>query len=578
VALDLTVDFAERRLRGSATLSIKNLTGTRTLILDTDELTIDRVLLDGSTPATWSLGTRRDHGRPLTIDIARETQSVTIEYTTSPEAAGLFWNTAAQSYGREEPYLYSLNEPIDARSWIPIQDTPATRMTYDATLRVPPQLLALMSAENNPTATNDTGVYTFHMTRPIPAYLIALAVGRLEFRSFDERSGVYAEPELIEDAEWELQYVPRMIDAAESIAGPYPFARYDVLLMPPTFVAGGMEHPLLNFINPFSVVSGNHPPQPDPKLLIAHELAHSWAGDSSTLATWNDVWLNEGITSYLALRILEDVAGAERAELSYFLDRRSYAAFAADPQNQAGTVLHREVAWPTHGFSFTSYTKGELFLRTLEDLLGRATLDAFLRAWFEKFDFQWVDDRRFVDLIEDFIPPATGVRLHEWIYEPGLPSNITAPASSAIYSRAQQRANAFAAGTPIAQLAPSTWTDVEIEQFLQIAPANVLRPRMAEIDTALGLSMRVTPPLAWLSHAAFARYQPANTAVERALLRGGPNSWITQLYNALAATTSGRQTATEIFGRARKRYHPAIEAYVADLLDVSALRLRSVGF
>jgi len=571
LALELTVDFDTRRLSGTATLSIDNLTWTNELVLDTLGMTISSVTVDGNA-VQWHFGTARPGTVPLIVPIQPSSRTVTIQYTTMANAPGLFWNTAEQSYGRQQPYLYSLNEPTQARAWIPIQDTPSTRMTWQATLRVPPQLLALMSAEDNPRSTNAGGVYSFHMSKSMPAYLIALGVGRLEFHEFDERTGVYAEPELMSDAKLELAYLPDMVDAAERILGPYPFARYDLLLMPPTFVAGGMEHTNLNFINPFSVVTGNRPGELQPRNLIAHELAHSWSGDKVTLATWNDVWLNEGITSYLTLRIMEEMVGAERVELSYFLDRDNYAEYAASLQDPMDSILHHD-----NGFSFTAYTKGELFLRTLEDLLGRPTLDAFLHRWFDQFAYRWVDDQMFLSTLAPFSAGRDDLRLQEWIYQPGLPSNVTAPTSSAIFTRALDRAQAFHNGTPIAQLAPSTWTETDLEQFLSVVPPLTLGGRMAEVDAAFGLSLRVTPPLAWLVTAAQAGYTPARPAIERVLLRGGPNNWVTQLYASLRFSQSNLAFARDVFAKARKRYHPNVEASVQQMLNNAGSALRDAA-
>ncbi len=168
LSLDLTVDFATQTMRGTATLEIENRTGTHSLVLDSERLSITRITLDGGAETTWSKGVEGDYGAPLTIAIEPSTRFVTIEYSTSPFASGLNWNTAAQSYGRVQPYLYSLNEPTGARSWIPIQDTPAPRLTYDATIHVPSQLLAVMTASNNPRAPNGSGTYHFEMTQSIP--------------------------------------------------------------------------------------------------------------------------------------------------------------------------------------------------------------------------------------------------------------------------------------------------------------------------------------------------------------------------------------------------------------------------
>ena len=569
LALDLTIDFDARRIHGIATLEIENLRNARTLTLDTENLTITRVTRDG-VPAPYSVGVAGDWGAPLDIAIEPATHVVTIEYSSSPAATGLFWNSAAQSYGRTKPYLYSLNEPLGARSWIPIQDTPAVRMTYEATVRVPSGYLALMSAQNNPRTMNSGGVYTFSMPQSVPAYLIAIGVGRLEYHSFDARTGVYAEPELIDAAAWELQYLPAMLAAAERILGPHPFPRHDLLLMPPTFVVGGMEHPMLNFINPFSVVTGNHPPNPEPRSLIAHELAHSWSGDSTTLSTWEDVWLNEGITSYLTLRILEEMMGVERSELSYFLDRNNYENTVRNARDPNTTILHYRHPHPWNAFTSTSYTKGELFLRTLEDLLGRASLDAFLHDYFADLSFHWTDDRNFVAKLREHAgdQAVANAKVMEWIYSPGIPSNITAATQSSLFNRVQGRVNAFVnSGT----LNVQGWTEIETDLFLQILPSSSFRARISTVDAALGLSFRETAPLSFLLNSIYANYTPANTAVERALMRGGPNGWIPAIYNALASTPAGRQRANEIFNRARDRYEPGVAAQVQQILAPAAL-------
>jgi leukotriene-A4 hydrolase len=565
LSLDLTVDFQQQRLSGTATLELENLTGTRALVLDTERLDVSSVKLDGSTNATWSFGPATVDRRPLNITIEPTTRFVTITYATSPAASGLNWNTAEQSYGRKQPYLYSLNEPVGARSWIPIQDTPAMRLTYDAVLHVPRGLLGLMSASENPTVANDTGVYRFESPYRIPPYLVALAVGRLEFHEFDERTGVYAEPELMEDAAFELQYLPEMVNAAERIAGRFPFQRHDVLLMPPTFTAGGMEHPELNFIAPFGLITGNHPNPPQPSPLVAHELSHSWAGDATTLATWNDVWLNEGITSYLTLRIIEEMSGAERAELSWFNDRRSYAAYAKNVTDPAVTLLHREAPYPFAGFGSTGYTKGELFAKTLEDTIGRQTFDAFLRRYFQLFAFRWVDDQTFLAALHELVLDADpslepALHLHEWLYEPGLPANVTAATSSAMFSRVQQRIAQFSNGTPLAQLSPAAWKPGELELFLAGASSTAVQAHMAEIDTTFGLSAMNAPPLDWLRLSIFSHYEPGWAAVERALLRGG--NQVPALHSRTLA----------VFAQARKRYHPDVEAQVAAMLGLSSAK------
>src|SRR6185369_9023848 len=148
------------------------------------------------------------------------------------------------------------------------------------------------------------GLYRFRMPQRIPSYLMALAVGDLEFRPLDKRSGVYSEPTVVEQAAWELADTPRMIDAAEKLYGPYRWGRYDMLVLPPSFPLGGMENPNLTFVTP-TVINGDRALVS----MIAHELSHSWSGNLVTNKTWNDLWLNEGFTTYIERRLMESLRG-----------------------------------------------------------------------------------------------------------------------------------------------------------------------------------------------------------------------------------------------------------------------------
>ncbi|HWW60115.1 MAG TPA: leukotriene A4 hydrolase C-terminal domain-containing protein, partial [Thermoanaerobaculia bacterium] len=445
------------------------------------------------------------------------------------------------------------------------------RMTYDATIRVPRGMLALMSAEN-PQQTNDTGIYTFAMKDPIPSYLVALAVGRLEFRPLSDRSGVYAEPELIDAAEEELGYIPAMVEAGQRIAGPYRWGRYDVLLMPPTYVVGGMEHPRLNFIAPFSVATGNHPKQLYPTTLIAHELSHSWSGDLATVANWNDVWLNEGITSYLTLRIIEEVAARDRADYSFFNDRATYADYVSNLKDQSFTRLHRDVTnsdFAAGVFNTSAYTKGELFMKTLEDLVGRATLDAFLRDYFATFSFRWVDDKAFLSFFRARVVRGNAqlesrLQLDDWVYGTGLPANITAPTSSSIYNAVAIEAAAFRAGKAASAL-PRDWEPFEFDLFFALAFSSA-GSRMAELDSVFHFSDMASPPTSWLNLTVDANYLAGRPALERILRRGGGNGLVQSLYSRLARTAAGKQYALSIYATARDRYAPFVRSFVDQVL------------
>ncbi len=310
VDLDWTVLFDKKILQGSATLNVAPMIkGTKLpLVLDTRDLIIEKAELstDGKTftAAIFKLGAAdKILGAPLTIEMPSTARYVRVFYSTSPNASGLQWLEPSQTAGKKQPFMFSQAQAIHARSFIPLQDSPQVRVTYSARVRTPTNLLAVMSAEGN-SQDNKTrkGDYKFKMSKPIPAYLIAIAVGDLQFRSLGKRTGVYTEPSMIEKSAFELADTEKMVAATEKIYGTYRWGRYDLLVLPPSFPFGGMENPMLTFATP-TILAG------DKSLvsLVAHELAHSWSGNLVTNATWRDFWLNEGFTTYLERRIIEAV-------------------------------------------------------------------------------------------------------------------------------------------------------------------------------------------------------------------------------------------------------------------------------
>jgi len=326
-------------------------------------------------------------GQALLVNVDPKTTQVNIYYQTTAAAAALDWLDTTLTSSKTKPFLYTQGQAILTRTWIPIQDAPSNRLTYSADVKVPKDLLALMSAIN-PKKLNANGTYHFEMPKAIPSYLIALAVGDIGFKDLGSGCGVYAEKELLEASAREFEDLPQMMQVAEELYGPYLWGRYDVLLLPYSFPFGGMENPMLTFANP-TLLTG------DKSLVsvLAHELAHSWSGNLVTNHSWSDLWLNEGTTVYFEQRIMEALRGKEIADLLAQVEYNELQGTLKE-MKLSNTIqdskLHLDLSNrdPDIAMSDIAYVKGAFFFRTLEAAVGRTQLDNFLKGYFKEHAYK----------------------------------------------------------------------------------------------------------------------------------------------------------------------------------------------
>ena len=575
VALDLNVDFVQKTLQGTSTLTLDRaqLGAPGKLMLDTRELDIARVEISSDatsfSAAQHQLGqTDKILGTPLTVQLPAAVMAVRIHYSTAPSASGLQWLTPAQTAGKKHPFLFTQSQAIHARSWIPLQDSPGVRVTYSARVRTPKELLAVMSADNTQKRPV-RGEYTFEMPQPIPPYLIALAVGDLEFRSMSGRTGVYAEPSVVEKAAREFEDTEKMMEAAERLYGPYRWGRYDILVLPPSFPFGGMENPRLTFATP-TILAG------DKSLvsLVAHELAHSWSGNLVTNATWRDFWLNEGFTVYLENRIQEEVYGPARAEMEALLEKQELEREMAtlEPSDE---VLYVDLKGrdPDEGFTQVPYVKGMLFLRRLEELFGRERFDRFLTGYFANFGFRSITTGDFVQYLRtnllDAAPSAASqISLDAWLTEPGLPPGTPQPKSDAL-SKVEQSGKEWLAGKRAVESLPGrSWTTQEWLHFLTSLPQDLDTSRMSDLDRTFHLTASGNSEIVfqWLLMSIRSDYRPGKAKLSEFLSTVGRRKYIRRLYQELAKTPAGKQTAIAIYKNARAGYHPIAAASIDEVL------------
>lgn len=569
--LDLNVDFEQQQINGKASWKINNPSKAKEIIFDDSKLNIEKITLGTEEKeTTFSLGEEAPFiGRALKVAILPETKQVNIYYTTAKDASALQWLNPQQTAGKKHPYLFTQSESIAARSWIPCQDSPGIRFTYNAVVTVPKELLALMSAEN-PTVKNDSGVYHFKQAHAIPSYLLALAVGDIEFKAVDQRTGIYAEPSVLQKAVWEFADMGKMVTAAEKLYGPYRWGRYDLLVLPPSFPFGGMENPNLTFITP-TILAGDR----SLVSIICHELAHSWSGNLVTNATWNDFWLNEGFTNYFERRIDEELYGKDEADMQ--------AVFAKYALNEAvkdmgpaskDTQLKTDYTGrnPDEGTNDIAYEKGYFFLRSIEAAVGREKFDAFLRGYFDGHAFQSLNTEQFLDYLnKNLIKGDKGleekIRIQDWVYGSGIPSNVVEVGSARFKVIDNLLAN-LRKSAQFTELKKEIVSSNEKRYFLTKLPADLTAAEMAKLDEVFNFtnSHNTDIQLAWYTLAIKHHYTAADQRIKEYLVENGRMWHIIPLYKELMTSPEGTKRARDIYKTARMNYHPMTYLAIDKLL------------
>ncbi len=597
VALDLDLDFAGTAVAGTATLDIVaasddrsdvlldhagratgNGATTQEVVLDTKGLTIDRITDALGARLPFRMGTADpDKGTALTVTIGAACQII-IHYNTS-DADALQWLTPEQTAGGRHPYLLSQGQPTLNRTWIPTQDSPGIRQTWEARITAPTALTVVMSGDRLTPEGEPAGegrrAFRFRMNNPVAPYLIAIAAGDIVFRELGPRSGVWTEPAMIDAAAAELVDTERMISAAEALYGPYRWGRYDMIVLPPSFPYGGMENPTLTFLTP-TFIAG------DRSLvgLVAHELAHSWSGNLVTNATWADGWLNEGFTSYFENRIMESLYGTRRARQEEALSFADMEAAIAEHGATADITRLRLPPGednPDGGASGIVYDKGATFLRTMERIVGRERFDVWLRSWFDRHAFQPATTALLLaDMRANLVRGETGLdarlMLDEWLYAPGLPGNVARP-DPAAFAHIDAAVVAYGQTGIVDPASWATWTTAERLRFLNNIPRSRTMAQLTALDSDLRLShvshTNMETLFAWLDLALANRYDIAVPVADRFLASVGRRKFVLPLFRTLWAQGEwGQPIARRIYANTRASYHAVTSSSVDRVVGV----------
>jgi aminopeptidase N len=575
INLNLLINFDSQTIYGRNAIQYKlKKPNTKEMILDTRDLTIINISAPngrgGIVPVKWHMGQKDDLlGQALVIELP-PTDRLIIEYLTSPQSTGLQWLTPQQTSSKKYPFLYSQSEAIHARSWIPLQDTPQVRQTYSATIKVNKNLRAVMSAYNNPKADERFRTYYFDMPQAIPSYLIALAVGKIKYKAIGPRSGVWAEEVLLDKAAYEFEDTEKMIQAGEALYGKYDWETYDLLILPSSFPFGGMENPRLSFITP-TVLAG------DKSLvsLIAHELAHSWSGNLVTNATWRDLWLNEGFTTYFESRITEVVKGKETKDMEAVLSYQDLVAelpeLTAKDQHLALDLRGQD---PDDAFTEIPYTKGRMFLDWLENAFGREVFDEFVKSYFHHFAFQSITTENFISYLDENLlkkhpKTVTLKQVKKWIYSTGIPKTAVIPHTQIFTTIDNITKQWINKDINTKDLPTKNWSTQEWLYFLNNMSKEFNYGKMVELDKAYDLTNVKNTEIAhvWYLLSIRNNYQKAFENMRQYLLEIGRRKLIVPLYTELVNNETNRKWAQQVYQVARPGYHSLAQVTIDKIFE-----------
>ena len=359
---------------------------------------------------------------------------IRISYETSATGHAFSWLSAEQTAGKILPYMFTQCEDINCRSVAPLQDTPSNRITYSANITAPAEFVVKMSAnETGLIKVNDkVHLSTFHCAIPIPSYLIAMAVGDLEYRSLGARVGVITEPSQMDKVANELSDMGMLLDAVEEYMGPYIWGNYTIIVLPPSFPMGGMENPLLTFASPTIIVGDK-----SQVYVATHEMAHSWTGNEVTCRNWENFWLNEGFTVFVERHVSGEIHGEDFSKVAALLGNTSmYQDMVNFGLNNTYSSLHPVLRGdnPDNSFSEVCYEKGFQLLYYMESLIGRAQMKQFLNFYMREHSLTSITTIQLRETWEFFveykIPGLSSEQVNSilaamdwetWLYVPGLP-------------------------------------------------------------------------------------------------------------------------------------------------------------
>ncbi|XP_056139262.1 aminopeptidase RNPEPL1 [Lampris incognitus] len=604
--LDLRLNFAVKEVTGWQVLDLVPLrSGLQTLVLDTHPSllihSVDCRVRSGSGSGsaseqdgpvmslTYRVDPFSDYGSSLNVTLPaalldpNRSFQITVRFT-STDGPAMWWLDAELTCGRTRPLVFTQGHSVCNRSFFPCFDTPAVKSTYSATVRVPDGVTVLMSASRSSYSQQDR-VFQFSMEFPVPAYLVALVAGELQHVDVGPRSRVWAEPCLLPCAVNKLgSSVERWLAVAEDLFGPYLWGRCDIVFLPPSFPIVAMENPCLTFIIASILESRDF-------LLIdvIHEIAHGWFGNAVTNATWEEMWLSEGLATYAQRRITTESYGEAFTclETVFRLDalhRQLRLLGDNNPVSKLQVELEPGVN-PSSLMNLFTYEKGFCFVSYLSQLCGDTRrFDSFLRAYISEFKFSSVIAQDLIDYFLDFFPELKetsvaqreGLEFDRWLNGCGPPlCEPDLSAGEVLIRPVQNLCDLWGSSDPpnpqaLETFDLSSWSTFQtvlfLDRMLDRSPlSHEVMVCLSGCYSSLCDEMNAEVRIRWLQIVVRNSFYPDLPRVRSFLHKHTSRMYTVPLYEELVAGVM-KCVAVEIFYQTHGRLHPNLRRTLQQIL------------
>ena len=415
--LNLTIDPFTHRIEGTTTLQIKALYHhLASFTLDLRTMVVDGVAVNNASVAFTQ------YDRKLLVELATpvdygEIIEVAITYSGIPVPTDTPYSnyfTVGLEYVDNQPRMAFINQPDGANTWFPCNDHPLDRATYEFHITVPSTLMAIANGiPDEPTPSAATQMtYHWQMDAPMATNLAVVAVGDYSLVMDSSVPDIPIRDYAYSGTEAKVETLLSSTDLAfrylQVLFGQYPFETYGHVITP--LPNGAVETQTMT-IMPRSMIQADG--EEALFTLVVHELAHQWYGNTVSLKSWQDIWLNEGFATYAEWLALELRYGPERAERARTTQERAIR----------GSRRETPLAYPLNSqmYDTDSYVKGAWVIHMLREALGNTIFFEVLHQWAVEYADYPVTTWDFFRLAEQISGHDLTQFRRQWLESPGIP-------------------------------------------------------------------------------------------------------------------------------------------------------------